>query len=73
MLKMLDSEIVSIEALDSTKDLNTHTTAINLDKQNIHNTGGLSFKVDLAEGPRWILTKNIDLQDGRSIRHNKEN
>ena len=46
MLKMLDSEIVSIEALDSTKDLNTQTTAINLDKQNIHNTGGLDFKVD---------------------------
>ena len=64
MLKMLDSEIVSIEALDSTKDLNTQTIAINLDKQNIHNTGGLAFKVDLAEGARWTLTKNIDLQDG---------
>ena len=39
MLKSLNREVMSIEALDSSEDLNAQTYTINLDKHNMHNTG----------------------------------
>ena len=37
---------------------------MDLDKLSPHNTGGLPYIVEVAIGARWILTKNIDIEDG---------
>ena len=62
-LSELPQPHITIKANDTRKDLHTNSTEITVQCNNIHKTGGLPESLTLAEGARWMLTKNIDISD----------
>jgi hypothetical protein len=63
MLRTLASPKITIKARDSRRDLHTGLSPVTVTSKNVHDTGGLRSEIQVSEGARWILTKNIDLAD----------
>ena len=63
-LALLTSEVVHIKAEDSKKDIHTKRVTVNVTSTNPHETGGLAADVQVALNARFMLTKNIDTEDG---------
>ncbi|XP_033759087.1 uncharacterized protein LOC117341337 [Pecten maximus] len=63
-LQSLTTNIYTIQAKDSSKDLETRRASVSVTSTDPHETGGLSAEVKVAVNARYMHTKNTDIEDG---------
>jgi hypothetical protein len=63
-LQKLNTQVYTIKAIDSKKDIHTRRIPVTVTSSNIHQTGGLAAEIQVAENARYMHTKNTDISEG---------
>lgn len=63
-LNLLSSEVFTIKAKDTRRDIYTKRVPVQVTSINPHETGGLEAEIKVALNARYMQTKNVDTEDG---------